>query len=254
MRESSRLLHQATDGRAFIRSVNVVLPASWTGDLSSSCRRNVSRTRLDFYSEADVKISSGPHPLFSGGADSLWTQQSRECGQTGDYISAGPDFFFRMDASDDVWIKGKFFKKSCREKCGSIFSRWISWGNLGFQDKYADVPCSFIVRSITRERADWKLRTFLVYKSCSKVVWLDQLNPYHNPPIFYIFFFLKVAASCVSSPNTVTEFSTRAKDLVVMDKTASSRDSFADLPETVLTQLEDPSSHQLGTISITKEV
>ncbi len=115
MRESSRLLHQATDGRAFIRSVNVVLPASWTGDLSSSCRRNVSRTRLDSYSEADVKISSAPHPLFSGGADSLWTQQSRECGQSGDYISAGPDFFFRMDASDEVWIKGKNKKIVQRE-------------------------------------------------------------------------------------------------------------------------------------------
>lgn len=112
IRESSRLLHQATDGRTFIRSVSVVLPTGWS---SADCGRNVSRTRLESYGQADVRISSQPHPLFNGGADVLWTQQSRDCGQMGDYISAGPDFFFKSTAAavssnvSDVWIRGRRF-------------------------------------------------------------------------------------------------------------------------------------------------
>ncbi len=111
IRESSRLLHQATDGRAFIRSVSVVLPTGWT---SADCGRNVSRTRLESYGQADVKVSAVAHPLFTGGADALWTQQSRDCGQMGDYISAGPDFFFKATPSasanvSDVWIRGRRF-------------------------------------------------------------------------------------------------------------------------------------------------
>ena len=113
IRESSRLLHQATDGRAYIRTVSVVLPAGWGVDVSSMCKRNVSRTRLESYSESDVKISAAPHPLFTGGADALWTQQSRDCGQMGDYISTGPDFFFQPTTSiqngSDIWIRGRRF-------------------------------------------------------------------------------------------------------------------------------------------------
>lgn len=112
MRESSRLLHQSTDGRAYIKGVDVILPSSWTGDLSVTCQRNVSRTRLGSFSEADVRISSAPHPLFTGGEDFLWTQQSRDCGQVGDYISAGPEFFFRLtNNTSDVWIKSKSFPR-----------------------------------------------------------------------------------------------------------------------------------------------
>lgn len=116
VRESSRLLHQATDGRAYIRTVNVILPAGWGVDISSMCRRNVSRTRVESYNEADVRVSANGHPLFAGGVDALWTQQSRDCGHMGDYISAGPDFFFRPTAghqnnnnNSDIWIRGRRF-------------------------------------------------------------------------------------------------------------------------------------------------
>ena len=107
VRESSRLLHQSTDGRTFIRSVNVLLPAAWGDSAASICRRNVSRTRTETYNDADVRVSANAHPLMAGGADSIWTQQSRDCGQQGDYISAGPEFFFYKTESTDMWIRGK---------------------------------------------------------------------------------------------------------------------------------------------------
>ena len=106
VRESSRLLHQATEGRAFIRSASVVLPTGWS---IADCRRNVSQTRLESYGQADVRISAQSHPLFTGGADALWTQQSRDCGYMGDYISAGPDFFFKSSNVSEVWVRGRRF-------------------------------------------------------------------------------------------------------------------------------------------------
>lgn len=110
MRESSRLLHQSTDGRAYFRSVTVIVPSSWsTVDWAATCRRNITRTRLGSYANAEVRVSATAHPLFTGGADAVWTQQSRDCGQQGDYISAGPEFFFKLDSSNpssDAWIKG----------------------------------------------------------------------------------------------------------------------------------------------------
>lgn len=110
VRESSRLLHQATDGRTYIRSVDVVLPSEWGVDVASLCNRNVTKTRLESYNDADVRISAHGHPLFSGGADALWTQQSRDCGHMGDYISAGPQFFFaNANGTSDMWIKGRRF-------------------------------------------------------------------------------------------------------------------------------------------------
>lgn len=103
------MLHQATDGRAFIRTVTVVLPAGWGPEVALACKRNATPSRIESYNDADVRVSANPHPLFSGADDALWTQQSRDCGQPGDFISAGPEFFFRNAAqpnASDVWIRG----------------------------------------------------------------------------------------------------------------------------------------------------
>lgn len=108
VRESSRMLHQATDGRAFVRTVTVVLPAAWGSEAALACKRNVTPTRSESYEGADVRVAAAPHPLFAGAGDALWTQQARDCGQPGDFIAAGPEFFFnaqRTNASD-VWIRG----------------------------------------------------------------------------------------------------------------------------------------------------
>jgi hypothetical protein len=143
IRESSRLLHQATDGRAFIRSVSVVLPTGWS---SADCGRNVSRTRLESYGQADVRISALPHPLFSGGADALWTQQSRDCGHMGDYISAGPDFFFKPSASSsnvsDVWIRGRrFLREFAKYRYGVFDLNERSESNAEHDGLFPDFFC-----------------------------------------------------------------------------------------------------------------
>jgi len=81
------MLHQATEGRLFFRTAAVVLPAGWNG---SECSRAVGGSRLRRFDDAEFRVAGAPHPLFG---DAAWTQQSRDCGQSGDYVSLTAAFF-----------------------------------------------------------------------------------------------------------------------------------------------------------------
>jgi hypothetical protein len=74
--EASQFLHEALGGRAYWRSVTVLLPDSWPGHC-------VARSVVGSSGErADISIGV-PHPVFG---NAPWTQQSRGCGQPGDMI------------------------------------------------------------------------------------------------------------------------------------------------------------------------
>ena len=118
MREWSRLLHEATGGRLYVGSVDVIVPGSWSdapgggggsgsgGGGGDECRhlRGVSPARLATYAEADVRVGLS-HPLFG---DAPFTQQSRDCSHQGDFISTTDAFFDRLAVSNitDLWIHG----------------------------------------------------------------------------------------------------------------------------------------------------
>jgi len=99
-RESSRLLHTSTGGRVYFRSISVLLPSSWN---VSGCR-NVTRSRVENYDDADFRVGV-THPLFG---DSLWTQQSQDCGKPGDYVSLTPAFFTgHTNNGTENWMRGR---------------------------------------------------------------------------------------------------------------------------------------------------
>jgi hypothetical protein len=76
MTEASQFLHQALDGRAYWRSVTVLLPDSWP----ANC---VPRPVVGSSGELpDISVGV-PHPVFG---NTPWTQQSQGCGQRGDMI------------------------------------------------------------------------------------------------------------------------------------------------------------------------
>lgn len=76
MTEASQFLYQSLGGRAYWRSVTVLLPDTWP----SNC---VGRSVVGSTGEqADISVGV-PHPVFGNGP---WTQQSRGCGQPGDII------------------------------------------------------------------------------------------------------------------------------------------------------------------------
>jgi hypothetical protein len=76
MTEASQFLLQSLDGRAYWRSVTVLLPDTWP----SNC---IARPVVGASGEkADISIGV-PHPVFG---NAPWTQQSQGCGQPGDMI------------------------------------------------------------------------------------------------------------------------------------------------------------------------
>ena len=78
---ASGVLHSALGGKFYFKSVNVVVPSSWR---ESKCDEVIRAPKGDLpYRRADVWVS-GPHPIHG---ERPYTQQSRGCGQPGDFVS-----------------------------------------------------------------------------------------------------------------------------------------------------------------------
>ena len=93
---ASGVLHSALDGKVYIKSVNVVVPSSWR---ESKCSEAIRPPKGDTpYRRADVWVS-GPHPIHD---ERPFTQQSRGCGQSGDFISL-PFQFLLAAAKSAKW-------------------------------------------------------------------------------------------------------------------------------------------------------
>ncbi|XP_063226758.1 calcium-activated chloride channel regulator 4-like [Bacillus rossius redtenbacheri] len=73
---ASRFLHSSLDGRAYLASVTVLLPDSW----SDSC---TPRHVVSSSGEAPDLTVGPAHPIFG---QEPWTQQSRGCGRPGDMV------------------------------------------------------------------------------------------------------------------------------------------------------------------------
>ncbi|CAL4096642.1 unnamed protein product, partial [Meganyctiphanes norvegica] len=94
LREFSSVLWVATDSRASLRSVTVVLPHTWRTDaLTCSTLTTVSPIAVPITGHIRV---SGPHPLFGR---QPWTQQTQGCGRPGDFIQFGGDLL-RVSTND----------------------------------------------------------------------------------------------------------------------------------------------------------
>ena len=97
--------------------------------------------------EADVRIESG-HPVYG---NRPWTQQTRDCGQLGDYISIGSSFFTEDSALGGrghlmmrQWARylfGIFDDTSCLNDT-SVPSEFCSSPSRDVDDKHAKVVCT----------------------------------------------------------------------------------------------------------------
>ena len=85
------MLHELTDGRAYLRNVDIVVPSSWD---TNGCQRTVVKSPI--VREADIRI--GPtHPLFG---DRPWTKQSQNCWKPGDFVSLSVPFLTEGSANN----------------------------------------------------------------------------------------------------------------------------------------------------------
>jgi len=81
----SKSLHEALGGKAYFRSVTVMLPLNWP-DTCVGHLRGVVASQGDV---PDVHVGL-PHPVHG---DALWTQQSQGCGRPGDAIHVSHRLF-----------------------------------------------------------------------------------------------------------------------------------------------------------------
>ncbi|KAG8232380.1 hypothetical protein J437_LFUL012780 [Ladona fulva] len=87
--DASARLYNALGGRAWFRTVTILLPNSWMDDANDDgriCGRDevsAAWARGESSSTADIRVTSTPHPLFG---DSSWARQSGGCGAPGDFI------------------------------------------------------------------------------------------------------------------------------------------------------------------------
>ncbi|XP_066980825.1 calcium-activated chloride channel regulator 1-like isoform X2 [Macrobrachium rosenbergii] len=89
----SEALHVATEGMLSLKSASVIYPRHWT---SRSCVPHPSPNPPPIPTHPPHIKLGAPHPVFG---DSPWTQQSRGCGQPGDYIYLGVGFLEAANSS-----------------------------------------------------------------------------------------------------------------------------------------------------------
>ena len=96
--ESSHALYEALGGRVHIKSVSLVVPSAWR---DGKCGRAID-TPKDVtapYRHADIVVA-GTHPVHG---DSPYTQQSKACGQPGDFMALPYEFLVRWNRTWETW-------------------------------------------------------------------------------------------------------------------------------------------------------
>ena len=91
LRDSSYALHSALDGKVYLKSYTIVIPSSWR---DAKCETVVRPPRAGVpYRQADVIITTIEH------SNDVHTQQSRGCGQQGDFTSVPYTFLTDLNST-----------------------------------------------------------------------------------------------------------------------------------------------------------
>ena len=85
--QGSSELFYATEGLAYIDSVNILLPSTWTNKYDASVSSQY------FYEDGDIRINT-PNPLH---VDNPYTVQPGGCGERSKYIHLTPEFIFHLN-------------------------------------------------------------------------------------------------------------------------------------------------------------
>ncbi|CAL4069388.1 unnamed protein product [Meganyctiphanes norvegica] len=95
--EFSQLLLIATENRASLRDVTVLIPESWQTD-SLTCSVPSPKGIISIPFDAHIQVA-GSHPVFGS---KPWTQQSQGCGRPGDFIQFGAELL-KGSSNDTVY-------------------------------------------------------------------------------------------------------------------------------------------------------
>ena len=98
LEDSSFTLHEALNQKPFLKSVSVVIPKSWR---DGKCQTVVRPPKGETpYRQADIVISGNNHPIYGA---SPYTQQSKQCGQPGDFMALPFSFLTKWNQTWETW-------------------------------------------------------------------------------------------------------------------------------------------------------
>ena len=111
---ASEVLYNALGGKVFLKSVNVAIPSSWrdakcapgSGAAPGGQRIGLPKGETP-YRRADLRVT-GPHPIHG---ETPFTQQSRGCGEPGDFISFPFQFLTKLDNSSSAKLMASEWAK-----------------------------------------------------------------------------------------------------------------------------------------------
>ena len=89
--DGSQTLYSATEGLAFIRSVNILLPSQWNYNVTEF-------TDEYFYEDGLIRVDN-PNPLHQ---DSPYTLQLGGCGSMGEYMHLTPNYLTHINQESDT--------------------------------------------------------------------------------------------------------------------------------------------------------
>lgn len=117
--EASAVLNEALYGKAYFKEVTIVVPSHWE---DARCRMNVLEPAGEIaYQNADVRITT-ESPIFGPAPH---TQQSKGCGERGDFISFSESFFTNWNSTLASWGNpAKLFVKEWAKFRYGIFDEY----------------------------------------------------------------------------------------------------------------------------------
>ncbi|XP_053549658.1 calcium-activated chloride channel regulator 1 [Bombina bombina] len=98
VKEATSYLFKATKNKLFLRSVNILIPSTWSS-------KNYSRPKTETYDKADIIIAN---PYIKYGNDP-YTLQYGGCGEPGKYIHLTPDFLLDDKLTKVYGPRGRVF-------------------------------------------------------------------------------------------------------------------------------------------------
>ncbi|XP_035693981.1 calcium-activated chloride channel regulator 1-like [Branchiostoma floridae] len=113
--ETSQAMYDATERRAYLKNITILIPKSWTP------QPEYRTARTELFQRANIRVDQ-LNPLYG---DSPYVKQKSGCGEGGDYIHLTPDYVINKQYGEAVW--GPYGKTMVHE-----------WGHLrwGLFDEY----------------------------------------------------------------------------------------------------------------------
>ncbi|KAL5005622.1 hypothetical protein ScPMuIL_016780 [Solemya velum] len=149
--EASADLSQATNHRAYIRDVTIVLPATWRLNASDTACRCCSTSPRD---TAQVVVDL-PNPVYG---DNPYTLQPGLCGDPGEYIHLTPGYVVNKQSSERTWgRRGRLFVHEWGHLRWGLFDEFPAPGDPAFyfhDGRLEAVRCNKNIRGRIHRRDD----------------------------------------------------------------------------------------------------